>query len=116
MDVKRHKLKPFRKRNALKKILRSRNLKIKKTDKTLSDYSYYYLINGYSKIFNTSKMKGNPNYSDATIEDFVIMDEFDFEIRTRILKEILKIENKTKNQVFYVFIDAKIRHFLISYY
>lgn len=61
-------------------------------------------------------MKGNPNYSDATIEDFVIMDEFDFEIRTRILKEILKIENKTKNQVFYVFIDAKIRHFLISYY
>lgn len=103
MKRKQHDIKPFKKRYKLKKLLISRNLKIKKSDKTLNDHSYYYLINGYSKIFINSKKNGIPDYTNASIQDFVHMDSFDFEVRTKILKEILKLENRIKNQVFYVF-------------
>lgn len=98
-----HLNKPFRKRKSLVKLLASRNLTIKRRDKTFKKYSYYYLINGYSKVFASSVVNGIPDYSGADISDFIKMDNFDFEVRTRILKEILKIENRVKNHVFYVF-------------
>lgn len=103
MTKKNHISKPFRKRKALVKLLAGRKLKICRSDKTFKGYSYYYLINGYSKIFVHSVMNNIPDYTGASINDFVKMDNFDFEIRTRILKEILKIENRIKNHVFYVF-------------
>src|SRR5690606_26178601 len=95
--------KPFRKRKALVKLLATRKLKIHRRDKTFQNFSYYYLINGYSKLFADNVSNNIPNYNGASIQDFIKMDEFDFEVRTRILKEILKIENRIKNHVFYVF-------------
>lgn len=98
-----HPNKPFKKRKTLVKLLAGRNLVIRRRDKTLKKYSYYYLINGYSKIFVDSITNNIPDYTGATIHHFIKMEEFDFEIRTRILKEILRIENRVKNHVFYVF-------------
>ncbi|PIC82092.1 Abi family protein [Sporosarcina sp. P1] len=103
MTKKNHISKPFKKRKALVKLLAGRKLKICRSDKTFKKYSYYYLINGYSKIFVQNISSGIPDYTGASINDFVKMDDFDFEIRTRILKEILNIENRIKNHIFYVF-------------
>lgn len=103
MAKKNHADKPFQKRKKLKKLLKSRKLIICKSDKCFSQHSYYYLINGYSKIFIHTKIAGVPDYSGAKIDDLLALENFDFEIRTRVLKEILKLENKIKNHVFYVF-------------
>ena len=103
MTKTNHVDKPFKKRKVLIKLLSSRQLSIKKRDKTLNTHSYYYLINGYSKVFYHQLINGIPDYTGASIEDFKVMESFDFELRTRLLKEILKLENRIKNHVFYVF-------------
>ncbi|MGI2329637.1 Abi family protein [Planococcus sp. YIM B11945] len=98
-----HQHKPFKKRKSLVKLLAGRNLQINRRDKTFKKYSYYYLINGYSSVFIHNVNNTIPDYTGASIDYFVRMEEFDFEIRTRVLKEILRIENRVKNHVFYVF-------------
>ena len=73
----------------------------------LKNNNYYELINGYKDFFidkkKTEEEKKDVYKSDIAFEDIVSLYEFDFEIRSIILKGILKIENIIKTKLAYYF-------------
>ena len=102
--------KPFKTVEEQIGILKSRGLIIKDEEKALfflKNNNYYELINGYKDFFidkdKTKQEKKDVYRNDVTFEDVVSLYEFDFEIRSIILKGILKIENIIKTKLAYYF-------------
>ena len=94
--------KPFRTYEELLSILESRNVVIEdRTDaiKVLSDYSYYYLINGFKSFFKTS----DDDVFDEPVKfnDFITMFLIENEFNSIILKYTLIIERSLKSKVSY---------------
>lgn len=102
--------KPFKTVEEQIEILKSRGLIIKDEKRALlflKNNNYYELINGYKDFFidkkKTEEEKKDVYKSDIAFEDIVSLYEFDFEIRSIILKCILKIENIIKTKLAYYF-------------
>lgn len=102
--------KPFKTVEEQIEILKSRGLIIKDEKRALlflKNNNYYELINGYKDFFidkkKTEEEKKDVYKSDIAFEDIVSLYEFDFEIRSIILKGILKIENIIKTKLAYYF-------------
>lgn len=102
--------KPFKTVEEQIEILKSRGLIIQDEERALlflKNNNYYELINGYKDFFidkkKTEEEKKDVYKSDIAFEDIVSLYEFDFEIRSIILKGILKIENIIKTKLAYYF-------------
>ena len=102
--------KPFKTVEEQIEILKSRGLIIQDEERALfflKNKNYYELINGYKDFFidkdKTEQEKKDVYRNDVTFEDVVSLYEFDFEIRSIILKGILKIENIIKTKLAYYF-------------
>ena len=102
--------KPFKTVEEQIEILKSRGLIIQDEERALfflKNNNYYELINGYKDFFidkdKTEQEKKDVYRNDVTFEDVVSLYEFDFEIRSIILKGILKIENIIKTKLAYYF-------------
>ena len=102
--------KPFKTVEEQIEILKSRGLIIQDEERALlflKNNNYYELINGYKDFFidkkKTEEEKKDVYKSDIAFEDIVSLYEFDFEIRSIILKGILKIENIIKTKIAYYF-------------
>ncbi len=101
--------KPFKSYEEQLNILKSRGLIIKNEEnvlKALMRENYYNIINGYKDIFidkllstnNIEKFKPN-----TTFEQIFELYNFDSEIRTLFLHNILKMENILKTKISYFF-------------
>lgn len=96
--------KDFKTYNEQIDLLRSKGLTIYDEDFALTklkDISYFALINGYKEIFKNNK---NSYYiAQASFEDIVKLFNFDEELRSLLLRYILKIERKMKSFISYYF-------------
>ena len=102
--------KPFKTYRQQLNILRSRNLVIDNGSKAidiLKKEGYYNIINGYKEIFldeQHTKQIGSDYYkTGTTFYNIYALYEFDRELRSILLKYILKMESSLKTKVSYYF-------------
>lgn len=70
----------------------------------LKEYGYYNLINGYSELFKIHDKHGNKEYMQSvTLRNIKALYDFDTELKNIIYKYAIKIENKVKSSLSYVF-------------
>ena len=105
--------KPFKTYNQQLGILRKRNLIIKNGSKAISllkTNGYYSIINGYKDIFLDSELTkqfGDDRYKPGTtFEHIYALYNFDRNIRSIMLKHILKMETSLKTKCAYYFSKA----------
>ncbi len=86
-------------------ILKSRGLCLDedKAKEILSDNNYYYLINGYKDMFVDKKEDKEVYKKNVTLEEIYSLYNFDSELRSNVLKYILKIERKMDTYIAYEF-------------
>lgn len=109
---------PFHTYEEQLKKLKSRRLIIdddEKVIKILKRKNYYDIINGYKDDFidkPATITAGDDVYKEGTnFKDINLLYEFDAEIRSIILKNILKLENIIKTKISYVFSKEKTQEF-----
>lgn len=83
--------------------------------KILKRKNYYNIINGYKDYFIDTPAtiaSGDDVYKEGTnFKDINLLYEFDAEIRSIVLKNILKLENIIKTKISYVFSKEKTQEF-----
>lgn len=98
--------KPFKTHKQQLKILRSRNLKIPNGTKALrilQRENYYNIINGYKDIF-LDKGYAIDKFKDGTsFDDIYFLYSFDRNLRSILLKYILRLEASLKTKIAYRF-------------
>lgn len=98
--------KPFKTYNQQLKILRNRNLNIPNGSKALRILrreNYYNIINGYKDIF-LDKGYTTDRFKDGTsFDDIYALYSFDCNLRSILLKYILRLESSLKAKVSYRF-------------
>lgn len=101
---------PFKTHRQQLKILRSRNIIITdgtKATNILRKEGYYNIINGYKDIFldtQTTAQTGIDAYkSGTTLEQMYALYDFDRNLRSILLKYILKMETSIKTKIAYYF-------------
>ena len=109
---------PFHTYEEQLKKLKSRRLIIDDDEeviKILKRKNYYDIINGYKDDFidrPATITAGDDVYKEGTnFKDINLLYEFDAEIRSIILKNILKLENIIKTKISYVFSKEKTQEF-----
>lgn len=102
--------KPFKTYRQQLSILRGRNLIINngsKAIKVLRREGYYNIINGYKEIFidiQASRQAGEDRYkTGTTFEHLFALYDFDRELRSILIKYILKMETALKTKIAYIF-------------
>ncbi len=110
--------KPFHTYEKQLEKLKSRGLIIDNDEeviKILKRKNYYDIINGYKDYFidvPATTTSGDDVYKEGTnFKDINLLYEFDAEIRSIILKNILKLENIIKTKISYVFSKEKTQEF-----
>ncbi len=106
-------MKPFKTHRQQLNILRGRGLEIKdgsKSMRILERENYYSLINGYKDLFllkdNDNKVIEPEKYiNGASFDEIYGLYCFDRELRSILLKEILKFECNIKTRIAYSFSD-----------
>lgn len=99
-------MKPFKPNTELIELLRSRNLNIPREDFALKmlDYeNYYYVVNGYKKIFIDSTSPNDIYKNNASFDEIVALYTFDRRLRELLLVELLRIEHIVKSRIIAVF-------------
>lgn len=71
--------------------------------KILSYENYYYLINGYNKIFITSTSPEDYYKDGTTFNELLALYSFDRSLRENLLVELLRVEHIVKSRVIAVF-------------
>lgn len=108
--LRRQKLKkPFRTYRQQLKILRERNLICdngSRAIKILKRENYYNIINGYKEIFLNKSSPVEKFKDNISIEDIYALYQFDRNLRSIILKNILCVETFLKSLVAYYFEQA----------
>lgn len=88
-------------------ILKSKKLIIENEDYALlclKEQGYYNLVNGYSELFKIRNKHGEKEYmSSANFRNITSLYDFDMKLRNSIYKYAIKIENKVKSAISYVF-------------
>lgn len=105
--------KPFKTYNQQLKILRGRNMTISNGSKAicaLKRDGYYNIINGYKDIFldrAATRAAGDDRYTTGvSFDDVYDLYNFDRELRSILLKYILRVETSLKTKLSYVFSQA----------
>lgn len=102
--------KPFKTFTEQIQILRSRKLIIAdtiKTRKILCKENYYYVINGYKDIFLDKTVSGDEIYERNTrFEHLYGLFIFDRELKSLLLRKLLKFENNMKTKTAYYFSES----------
>lgn len=103
--------KEFKTTDELIQLLIKRGMKITGTQKSyakksLQRYGYYNLINGYNKLFITTKIPEDKFKNGTTIEEIVALYEFDCKLRNVFLTHILPFEINVKALIAYHFSKA----------
>lgn len=104
-------MKPFKTYRQQLKILRSRGLSINngsKAIRVLEHENYYSLINGYKDLFlvkdsNNIPLSPEQFVADSTFDEIYALYSFDRDLRSILLKELLKLESSIKSKVSYRF-------------
>lgn len=104
-------MKPFKTYRQQLKILRDRGLTISNGSKAiriLEQENYYSLINGYKDLFLVTDSSNNPvspeqYLNDSTFEEIYALYCFDRDLRSILLKELLKLESSMKSKLSYRF-------------
>lgn len=96
-------IKPFETRNSLKQKLHNRNLIFSdfELDEILISHNYFNLFNGLETIFLESSQP--KMYNNIKLDDFMILYEFDKEIRSILSTCLDSVEEKIKASVSYHF-------------
>lgn len=90
-------------------ILRDRGLKVPDDDftkKYLKEENYYNVINGYKNLFLLKKKTKDSDEvykKETNFYEIKALYEFDFELKSIILKRILRVENIIKTNIAYNF-------------
>ncbi len=98
--------KPFKTYNQQLRILRSRNLSIPKGSKAikiLKRENYYNIINGYKDIFLDSNYQSDFYKPGTSFDDIYALYCFDRNLRSILLKYILRMETSLKTKIAYRF-------------
>jgi len=102
--------KPFKTYRQQLSILRKRHLTIKdgtKAIKVLKREGYYNIINGYKGTFidaQATRQLGEDQYkAGTTFEHLYALYDFDCEMRSILIKYILKMETALKTKIAYIF-------------
>lgn len=103
-------MKPFKTYNEQIITLRSRGVKFgnghkrerKIAKRILIEENYYSLINGYKNLFLASTIPDRYK-TDTNFFEIYALYNFDRNLRNILLKKILKVENKLKSVIAYVF-------------
>ncbi len=105
--------KPFKTHRQQLAILRNRNLTINNGSKAISLLKrdgYYNIINGYKDIFLdpalTAQYNDDRYKAGTTFEHIYALYDFDRNIRSIMLKNILKMETSLKTKIAYYFSQA----------
>ncbi|WP_350343981.1 Abi family protein [Proteinivorax tanatarense] len=104
-------MKPFKTYRQQLRILRSRGLTVQNGSRAmriLEKENYYALINGYKDLFLQKHENGTPitpeSYKEkASIEEIYSLYCFDRDLRSIVLKELLKFESSIKSKLSYHF-------------
>lgn len=74
------------------------------TKKVLESENYYNIINGYKYLFIDKTSGLVDKFKTGTqFDEIKALYDFDFELKSIILKRILKVENYVKTQIAYIF-------------
>lgn len=110
--------KPFKTYRQQLGILRSRNLLIpngSKAIKILRREGYYNIINGYKDIFldvKASQQRNQDCYkNNTTFEQIYSLYDFDRNLRSDLIKYILKMETNVKTKIAYAFSEEHKQNF-----
>jgi len=101
--------KPFKTHNQQMKILRTRGLAVESNDKrTLENYGYYSVINGYKWPFLKRDENGSPlspeEYIDkASLREITALYQFDKELRCILYDALIEYEENLKAELSYRF-------------
>ncbi|WP_353894780.1 Abi family protein [Leuconostoc mesenteroides] len=104
--------KPFKTHNQQLKILRDRGLYVPSTAKrSLENYGYYSIINGYKWSFLQRGTNGKPinpeqYVKDATFQEIEHLYDFDSELRSILFEALLKYEASLSAELAYRFSEA----------
>lgn len=104
-------MKPFKTYRQQLKILRNRGLSINdgsKAIRILEQENYYSLINGYKDLFLIQDASDDPTSPEhyitgASFDEIYALYCFDRDLRSILLKELLKLESSMKSKVSYRF-------------
>lgn len=101
--------KVFRTHDELLALLRDRGIDLSTAEKrsfakkALQHEGYYNLINGYNKLFLSSKVPEDTYKQGTTIEEIMALYSFDRKLRNIFLKHILVVETNVKSLLAYNF-------------
>ena len=98
--------KKFKPSSELVELLESRNLTIfnKKWAIKILDYeNYYYVINGYNKIFLNTTNPEDQYKTDSTFNEIIALYTFDRTLREKLLIELLRVEHVIKTRIVHIF-------------
>ncbi len=102
--------KPFKTFTNQIQILISRNLIItdpEEVERILCKENYYYVINGYKDIFLDKRQVNNELYERTTkFEHLYGLFCFDRELKSLLLRKLLKFENNIKTKTAYYFSES----------
>lgn len=106
--------KPFKTYRQQLSILRERGLEIKNGSKAISilkKENYYSIINGYKDIFIDKNKPVEMFKLGTTFEHIYALYEFDSNLRSIFLKNILKLENIIETKIAYFFSEVNKQDF-----
>lgn len=97
--------KPFQTFRQQIKILRSRNLKVNgsRAIKILKRENYYNIVNGYKEIFLDSSFSTETYKEGTSFDNLYALYSFDRNLRSILLKYILRMETSLKTKIAYIF-------------
>ena len=97
-------MKPFKPNKDLISLLISRNLEVPAFATRMLDYeNYYYVINGYKKLFINSTVPNDSYKPGSSFSEIVALYTFDRRLREILLTELLRVEHVIKSRIVYVF-------------
>lgn len=97
--------KPFQTFRQQIRILRSRNLEVNgsRAMRILRRENYYNIVNGYKEIFLDSSFPTEMYKDGTSFDDLYALYSFDRNLRSILLKYILRMETSVKTKIAYVF-------------
>lgn len=97
--------KPFQTFRQQIKILRNRNLKVNgsRAMKILKRENYYNIVNGYKEIFLDPSFPMETYKEGTSFDDLYALYSFDRNLRSILLKYILRMETSLKTKIAYIF-------------
>lgn len=102
-------MKPFKPNKDLISLLISRNLEVPKpafATRMLDYENYYYVINGYKKLFINSTVPNDSYKPGSSFSEIVALYTFDRRLREILLTELLRVEHVIKSRIVYVFSES----------